>query len=156
MRLEELASRPAVTCTRTATIADVAREMKEQEVGSVVVVDADGRPIGICTDRDLVVRALAAEWPPSTPIHRAMTHEVATMSLDTDVLQAGEVMGTWAYRRIPIVSDDGRVRGMVSLDDITVVLANETDRLAGVVRTERGRHRAGRAVDGEHRHGSTA
>ena len=142
MKISDVATSPAVTCRPETTIGQVAREMKERDVGCVVVVDDDDRPVGICTDRDLVVRCMAASWPEQTPIRAAMSEGVAAVPGDADVLRAGELMGTWAYRRLPVVNGEGRVTGVLSLDDLAVLLAAEIDRVVAVVRTERRAHAA--------------
>ena len=142
MKISENATSPAVTCRRETTIAQVARMMKENEVGCVVVTDDDGHPVGICTDRDLVVRCIAGGWPDQTPISAAMSEDVATVPADADVLRAGDLMGMWAYRRLPVVNAEGRVMGVLSLDDLAVLLAAEIDRVVRVVRTERRAHAA--------------
>lgn len=133
MRVDELASHPTVTCRPDATLSEVAALMRDRDVGCVVVVD-DGRPVGICTDRDLAVRALPDAWPHQTPIRCLMTTAVVTLPADCDVLRAAEVMGARGYRRIPVVAPDGRLLGVLSLDDVAPALAGETDRLLGVLR----------------------
>jgi CBS domain-containing protein len=140
MRVEELATYPAVTCEADAPLEAVARQMKETDVGCVVVIDSERRPVGICTDRDLVVRGVANGVLPDWPVQSIMSRDVATVGADTDVLRAGEIIGSWAYRRLPVIDDDGRVIAVFSVDDFAVLLAAEIDRVAGVVRTERRAH----------------
>lgn len=140
MRIRDIATIPAVTCPPSATVTQVARTMMETDVGCVVVVDDDGRPVGICTDRDLVVRAVAGDWPAQTPVHAVMSHDVVSLPGDVDILRAGELMGSWSYRRLPILDDAGRVEGLLSLDDLAVLFATEVDRVVRVIRTERRAH----------------
>lgn len=132
MLIDAIATRPAVTCSRATTITAVAKLLASAGVGSVVVVDDDGRPVGICTDRDLVVRALAGAWPAQTPAHCAMTEPAVTVGGATDVADVLASMERHQVRRIPVVDEDGRVQGVVSLDDITGLLARELDETARV------------------------
>jgi signal-transduction protein with cAMP-binding, CBS, and nucleotidyltransferase domain len=137
MLIDDLATRPVVTCPREATITAVAKLLATTGVGCVVVVDDDGRPVGICTDRDLVVRALAASWHAHTPVHCAMTEPVVTMPAGTDADAALGTMQRLHVRRVPMVAADGRVEGLVSLDDVTAMLATELDAAARIARPRR-------------------
>jgi len=136
MLVRDLASAPAVVCHAHATIAEVAREMREQDVGSVIVVDEHDHLAGVVTDRDLVVRGLAAGRPPDTKITEVMTHEVVSLRDDADVLVATGQMASWACRRIPVIDADGTARGMLTVDDVTLVLSALVDNLSRAVRTE--------------------
>jgi len=136
-RVRDLITRPAVTCGRAASLPAIAREMYENNVGSVVVVDKESRPIGIVTDRDIVVRALARGLPMTTTADAIMTHEVARVHWDADTDTALHQMSLWACRRIPVVNDEGRIAGMVTMDDLTVGLAAAVDDLATAERIAR-------------------
>jgi CBS domain-containing protein len=130
MLIEDLATRPAVTCTRSTTIGAVAKLLAADDIGCIVVVDDDGRPLGVCTDRDLVVRALAGSWPEQTPVHCAMTEPAVTVRVGTDAADALASMRLHRVRRVPVIDADGRVEGVVSLDDLTARLAGELDDVA--------------------------
>ena len=140
VRVRDLITRPAVTCTRHATLPMIAREMHENNVGSVVVIDKDSRPIGIVTDRDIVVRALARGLPMTTTADAVMTHSVARVHWDADADTALHQMSLWACRRIPVVNDEGRIAGMVTLDDLTAEMASGADDVIRAERTARATH----------------
>jgi signal-transduction protein with cAMP-binding, CBS, and nucleotidyltransferase domain len=140
MKLDQLATAPAVTCPPTRTITDVAREMRENEVGCVVVTDDGGHIIGIVTDRDLVVRAMAREQPGTTPVSDVMTHDVVQLSADADLGAACNVMAAWGTRRVPVVRADGTIQGLISHDDVTRALADAVDEVAASIRTRRPGH----------------
>jgi signal-transduction protein with cAMP-binding, CBS, and nucleotidyltransferase domain len=125
MLIDDLATRPAITCEPETTIRDVAALMARAGVGSVVVVDDAGGAVGICTDRDLVVRALAHSWPAETPVHCAMTASVATVAAGTDASEALAAMHRHGVRRVPVVDGAGRVTGVVSLDDVMAAVADD-------------------------------
>jgi CBS domain-containing protein len=140
MLVRELATCPAVTCGPKATVTEVARQLRETDAGCVVVVDDEAQPLGICTDRDLVIRCLSEAWPHETPIECVMTRGVITLRADADIPRADDLLGTWGFRRLPMVNDEGRVAGVVTLDDLAVHFAAQLDRVVGVIRSERRAH----------------
>lgn len=131
--LADIATRPAVSCRPAATLAEVAATMRDREVGCVVVVDADDRPVGICTDRDLVVRALADRWPEQSPVAAAMTDGVFSLGADTPIADAAPVLERKGIRRVAVLDDAGRVIGVASLDDIVRELVHEIEHVAGAL-----------------------
>jgi CBS domain-containing protein len=135
MRLHEIATTPAITCRPTRTIADVARQMHENEVGCVVITDGTNHIAGIVTDRDLVVRAMARALPGDTPVADVMTHDVVQLHADADLEAACDVMAAWGTRRVPIVRADGTVEGLVSHDDVSRALAESFGEAAIATRT---------------------
>ena len=88
--------------------------------------------MGILTDRDIVVRAMGAELPPDTPVGELMTRNIITLSEEEDVFEATRQMATFSCRRLPVIGRDGRVKGVVSLDDLLHVFAGHTDSLAAI------------------------
>jgi CBS domain-containing protein len=131
--LASIATRPAVVCTPRTTLADVAALLRDHRVGCVVVVDDDQRPVGICTDRDLVVRALADRWPAETPVAAAMTEGVLALDLTSPVAEAAEAMERRGVRRVPVLDAHGRVAGVASLDDLVRSLAHDIDHVVGAL-----------------------
>jgi len=118
MQLSDYMHNPPTTCTPTATLADVARLMEFDEVGSVVVLTDTGEIAGIVTDRDLVVRGLAREGGPSTPVATVMSAPVFTVHEHEDAYDAAAKMARAGCRRLPVVNVTGQLQGVVSLDDI--------------------------------------
>ena len=138
----EIMSRPAVTATATETVADAANRMREQSVGSVVVVDGD-RAIGILTERDLV-RLAAAGAANTDRVEQWMTRDPDSVAPDIEATAAFASLAEHGYRHIPVV-DDGRLVGIVSMRDLMRIaqiqpaesLAHEIPRgLEGVVVAE--------------------
>jgi len=136
MNLHEFMHTPAVTCSRRATLAEVAGLMERHDVGSVVIVDDDKAPAGIVTDRDLALRGLGRRREPDTPVAEIMTAKVVFLREDTDVFAAATEMATAGCRRLPVLDMDGRVAGVVSLDDLLTLFARQTDKLAEAVMAE--------------------
>ncbi|MCC6319867.1 MAG: CBS domain-containing protein [Phycisphaerales bacterium] len=106
------------TISPDATVLDAARRMNEHRIGSLVVVDDSGKPVGIFTERDILTRIVAAEKPPSaTRVREVMSDRLLTCSPETDVDQLRHTMRTRRLRHIPVI-DSGRLAGMVSLGDL--------------------------------------
>jgi len=129
MKVRELARKPPVAAQPDATVRDVARLMNDGVVGAVVVTDGE-RPVGIVTDRDLVLRALARGLPADARVDAVMTPEVLVLDADAPLGRAMELFEHHAVRRIPLV-EDGRLVGLLSVDDL---LVNAVTELACVVR----------------------
>jgi CBS domain-containing protein len=120
-------------CRSTATLADVARLMRDRNVGSVVVLDEIGYLAGIVTDRDLAVRGLGNGCSPDAEVDQVMTRDVATVTLHTDASDAGALMARRMVRRLPVVDEQAHVCGIVALDDLLRHLGTDADRLSDTV-----------------------
>lgn len=109
-----------ITLPEDAKLTTAARAMRDNSVGAVMVVN-DGRLCGLITDRDIVVRAIAARNDDfaAVPISDACTRDPSTVHPDDDVDTAVELMRDRAVRRAPVVKD-GKPVGMVSLGDLAV------------------------------------
>lgn len=142
MSIGEIATKPAVYCLPTNTIEHAARAMREHDVGCLVVVDLDQRPIGLVTDRDLVVRGIASGRPVATPIDSVMSHDLVSISADRDPLDAATHMATRGCRRLPVVDDAGKLVGIVTFDDLLARTAHTIDELTRVVSVEHAEHTA--------------
>lgn len=136
MKVRDAMSTEPRTIEATESALEAARRMRELDVGILPVVE-DGRCIGVVTDRDLVVRAMAKEADArSTRVQSLMTPAPACCSLDEDVVQALGRMSSWRVRRLPVTDADDRVVGLLSLDDLArervahaeAVLARVSDR----------------------------
>jgi CBS domain-containing protein len=119
------------------SVREAAKRMDAQGVGCLVVVDADGRPVGMLTDRDIVMRVMRQRRDPDrTQVGEVMHTEVARVSEDDTVDRAVHLMRREAVRRVPVVDDDGRLTGIFSADDALQLLASELTNLAGAVRAQ--------------------
>jgi CBS domain-containing protein len=114
--------------------------MREHHAGDVVVTDDfDGRriPVGIVTDRDIVVGVLAQELNPAgLTVGEIMTAALVTAKERDGVFETVRLMRAEAVRRVPIVDADGSLIGIVSLDDIVELMAEELGDLATLIRQE--------------------
>jgi CBS domain-containing protein len=127
MKARDAMRKPPATIGRGATIAEAARLMDRRSVGALVVVDGE-RPVGIVTDRDLVVRGFARHLPGDACVDRVMTADPVTLPADADVRQAFSLFYRQPFRRLPLV-EDGRMVGMLSVDDLVLDLVNDLDSL---------------------------
>ncbi len=134
MKVRDFTWRKPVTIDVGDTIAAAAQRFSDEGVGALVVVD-HGRPVGIVTDRDLVVRGLARRVAPDGRIDSLMSMGVIALDADEDVDELYAVFARHAIRRVPVVAHD-RVVGMISLDDALVSTAAEMTDLAGVLSTQ--------------------
>jgi len=131
-------------CTRYVDLADpeetvqaAARRMLERKVGTLVILDQAKRPVGLLTDRDLVLRVLAlGQDPRQTSVGEVMTKEPKTVTEGTPIEQALALMRSGAFRRLPVVGGDGTLVGLVSLDDILSLLAEELREVGTLVERE--------------------
>jgi CBS domain-containing protein len=120
-------------CVREIDLADASESvleaacrMEERRVGTLVIVDDAGKPAGLLTDRDLALRVVAAGRDPrATPVGEVMTVHPKTVSEGTPIESALSLMRSGSFRRLPVVNDDGKLVGIVSLDDVLGLLAEE-------------------------------
>jgi CBS domain-containing protein len=112
-----------VTVAIDATIHQAAVEMDRHSVGAVVVVDG-GCPVGVVTDRDLVVRAIARRTPSEARVDSVMSTDVVCVGADDELHVVAAILSTHPFRRVPVV-EDRRLVGMITLDDLIVRLAGD-------------------------------
>jgi CBS domain-containing protein len=117
-----------VTVTPDQTITAAAELMDRAAVGALVVTEPDGRPVGIVTDRDLVVRALARRASADARVDSVMSTDLVTLAPDADLRDALEVFEEQPIRRLPLV-DGERLAGMLTMDDLVVDLTADLTRL---------------------------
>ena len=133
MRVSELMHTPAVTCSTSATLGDVARLMRDRRVGCVLVTDRIGYLAGIVTDRDLAIRGLAEGRSADIPVEAVMTRDVATVSVHADVRDATTTMSERQVRRLPVVDEQDRAHGVIALDDLIREVGRETESVAETI-----------------------
>jgi CBS domain-containing protein len=117
MRVSEAMTRDVRVASPGQSIRDVAKIMAEIDAGSVPVGEND-RLVGMITDRDIAIRAVAAGKGPDTPVRDVMSKEVKYCYDDEDLEHVAKNMGDIKVRRLPVVNRDKRLVGIVSLADI--------------------------------------
>jgi CBS domain-containing protein len=119
VRISEVMTESVVTAPPDCPVRAVAEMMRERNVGSVVLVDDAGRPVGFITDRDLAVSVLADGRDPAEPAQGHATAPVVTGTPDMSLDEAVEVMVHHGIRRLPVLDGD-RLTGIITLDDLAV------------------------------------
>jgi CBS domain-containing protein len=123
MKARDAMIKAPVTLPIDATIHEAAVAMDRNAVGAVVVVDGD-RPVGVVTDRDLVVRALARRTPDDGRVDSVMSTGVVCVDADAELHEVTAILSSHPFRRVPVVDHD-RMVGMVTLDDLIVRLVHD-------------------------------
>ena len=109
------------SCQAETPVRDVARLMLENDIGLVPVIDAQGRPVGTVTDRDIAVRLVAEGRDPQQATARdCMTTPVTTVAIESSLTDATELMEARQIRRLLVVDGDGRLCGVVAQADIAL------------------------------------
>lgn len=118
MKLRELMTKPVVRIQPEETVAVAARMLEHNNIGAMPVCSADGKLCGMLTDRDIVVRCLAAgKSPLTTSVRDVMTGKVYVARPDMEAALAAGLMGREQIRRLPVM-ENGKLCGMVSLGDL--------------------------------------
>ena len=139
MSLADLCTRSPVTIAADASLVEAAQEMRARHVGFLVVTadGGDGRPLGVLTDRDIVVEVVSEGVDPtSVTVADAMTREPLLVAFDTSPEQVLAQMRAFGVRRAPVVDGLGQLVGVVALDDLLDWLAGAIGSAAAVVRHE--------------------
>jgi CBS domain-containing protein len=140
MSLDAIVQRPARTLPPNATCAEAACLMRDENVGAVIV--ANGRePVGIVTDRDLAVRVVAEQRAPGDVLLGAvMSTHPAFLAKRRNLDEVISTMRQLGVRRLPVVDDAGNIDGILSLDDVLMLLARQLGEIGEAVRSELGVH----------------
>lgn len=141
MRLHEVCIREVVSAERRMSIKEAARLMRSHHVGALVVVDAGRKgpiPIGIVTDRDIVIQVVAAGLDPeSLTVGDIMPLDLITASEDQEVFDIVEQMQHHGIRRMPVIDNEGVLAGIIAVDDLFDLLSMHLTSLAKTASTER-------------------
>ncbi len=128
MSVGRICVRSVVVAEPDESVREAARRMRSEEVGTLVVLDSDDRPEGILTDRDVVVRCVAEyEDPDAMPVSVAMTGPARTISEEAPIEDALSLMAAGGTRRLAVTDDEERLVGMLALDDVLDLLAEEVE-----------------------------
>jgi len=134
MSIREICNRSVVCATSDTTAADAAKLMRQHHIGNVVVVDrqdGDRTPLGVVTDRDLVVEVVAAGLDPAVlKLGDLLVGRLVTAEESTSYAETIRIMALHGVRRLPVVNGSGFLVGIVSVDDLLPQLASPLAALA--------------------------
>jgi len=140
MPVGEICNRDVIIVRREDTIFAAAKLMRQNHVGDVVVVDERGGsrlPVGIVTDRDLVVEIMATELDQKViTVGDIMIEELATVKESLGVFEAIQYMRAKAVRRLPVVDEQGALVGILTLDDLLQLLSEELAAIARLIMSQ--------------------
>jgi CBS domain-containing protein len=129
MKVGDVCNREVVIADRNTLLTDAARLMRKHHVGDVIVVEERGDqryPVGVLTDRDLVVEVLANEVDPQNLlVGDVMSFDLITTRQDEDLSEALKHMRDKGIRRVPVVSERGALVGILTMDDMLDLLAEQ-------------------------------
>jgi CBS domain-containing protein len=138
MRVGEVCNRDVIVVDGDAPLREAAAVMREQHVGSVVVVSSDGkltRPVGVVTDRDLVVAAFAEDVDlDAVSVKDVMSADLIVANAEDDLWYTVQRMSDKGVRRLPVIDTNGALLGILALDDLIELVAESMNNLAGLIR----------------------
>lgn len=119
MKIQEVMTKYPITCTPDTTIGAAARFMADADCGALPVIgERDEMPIGMITDRDIVVRAIALGRGSQTPVRECMTSPAVTLTEDTDLDECIKLLEERQIRRVLVVNNSGHCVGIVAQADV--------------------------------------
>lgn len=141
MPVGEICNRDVVILKRDDTILEAAKLMRQHHIGDVLVVEERGDiriPVGIVTDRDLVVEIMAPDLDQKViTAGDIMVRELVTVKESIGVFEAIQYMRSKAVRRLPVVDENGGLVGILTLDDLLELLSEELLAIAKLVKYQR-------------------
>jgi len=130
MRVRDVMTAPVATCRVTAPVGEAANVMRQQCVGCVPVVDRRGRLAGMLTDRDVCLAVAARHQSPwEIPVRDVMSPNLVSCLPDDDLSVALVAMKEQGVRRLPVVDARGRLKGLLSIDDVILRTGAEKGRV---------------------------
>lgn len=137
MPIQDLARTDVVSARRDTPVSDIARQMRDEQVGSVVITN-DHQPVGIVTDRDLSTRILAEEEQrDGQTAEDVMSTDICSVDQNAGFYEAAQAMSENGVRRLPICDDEGNLSGIITADDLSELLADEQQQLASIIQAQR-------------------
>jgi CBS domain-containing protein len=132
MNLGEQFRSEVVTVEPDETIQSAIWKMKDENVGAVVVLE-NRKVVGILTDRDVALKLGLGEAGLATPVREVMTRDVLTIWEDQGIFNATQYLMGHQIRRLPIINRNNELVGMVTLDDLVALLAQELRNISQAV-----------------------
>jgi CBS domain-containing protein len=138
----QICSKPPLTASTDTTVREAAHRMWSRKVGALVVVNGRGKPIGVVTDRDITVKVVAQGGDPAlVRVGSLIRRKPAVISEEAGILDATRLLSRHGVRRLPVVNRAGKLVGIVSLDDLLMLIGSELSHIASTLAGELGRRR---------------
>lgn len=140
MPIGEICIREVIICSRTTNVLEAAQLMRKYHVGDVVIVDeVKGKriPVGLITDRDIVIRVIARQVDPTAvTAGDLISRELVSVGEDQGIFETIEHMRVHGVRRMPVVDQQGALVGIIAVDDLTELLTEELSQLSRLITKE--------------------
>ncbi|HVX03353.1 MAG TPA: CBS domain-containing protein [Nitrososphaera sp.] len=139
--VRDIMNSPVVRASPDDTVHDVAKKMKEEKIGSIIIMDKDDKPVGLVTDYDIVTQAVAKDARPSALKASDVMQELHTIESQESITEAARLLRKHGIKRLGVVYKD-RLVGIISASDVIAVtpdLVDVVSEKAGIIRGELGR-----------------
>lgn len=140
MSAGEYCNRDVIVIDKTESVREAVKLMRKHHVGDVVVVEKQGNtsiPIGILTDRDIVIEIMAEDVnPDSVNVGDVMSYQLVTTLEETRLLDAIKLMRIKGVRRLPVVNAQGELQGILSADDILELIVEQLSDVVSLISKE--------------------
>ncbi len=133
MPVKDLIKRKVVVIEPEDSVRLAAKRMQDKLVGSLVVIEGE-RPVGIITDRDIALRVVGEGRGPETPVKEVMTKDPITIREDATFFELTKAFRDAAVRRLIVVDKEGKLVGLISIDDVMELLTTEFANLIAAIR----------------------
>ena len=135
MSVGDLAPENVVTVEPDTSISDAVDKLESENVGALIVTD-DDEPAGIVTDRDVALAVNDQENVASESVQSIMTEDPVTLREDDDPMEISRTIGEKNVRRIPVVDDDGKLTGIVTLDDLVATIGEQLENVSDTIEAQ--------------------
>ncbi|MBW2383507.1 MAG: CBS domain-containing protein [Deltaproteobacteria bacterium] len=134
MRVEDVCRKNVIRGGPDDTVRNAAKQMKQLDVGSIVVVDSSDQPIGMVTDRDIVQRVIRRRRDPdTTKLREIMSRDIVSVWSGAPLARAFHRMRQEETRRVLVTDEVGRVIGIIAVDDAIPLITNELQTISDVL-----------------------
>jgi CBS domain-containing protein len=137
-RIGNCCVRDVTTVASGATVAEASTLMRQKHIGALVIVDSGGKPVGMLTDRDIVIEVVATGLAPeAVKVSEIVQRQLVPVSAEATLAEAVRLMSVNGVRRMPVVDAGGRLVGIISLDDVLRHLVGPLVAVADLAARER-------------------
>ena len=133
--IDDIIQTDVVTAQPDAPLTEIAERLESEDVGAVVLVE-DEEPAGLITDRKIALSIDEFDDPSETTAEEIATDDLVTGTTTLTVFEVLNRMNDDNIRRLPVVNEDGTLEGIVTLDDLLVLLATELEKAASIIQSQ--------------------